>query len=273
MTGRNAGWLRQVPRGFGATVGAGATAGAGSAGATSPRVRLICLPYGGRGSSLFRAWPGLLPPSVELYAVELPGRERRIAEPAITDIGQLIDQLAPALEPLLDLPVVLFGHSMGALITYRLAVAVKERFARDPATVVLSGAQAPWAEDPPIRRMSGLDDEELMREFERWGGSAAEFRAHPQLLHMMLPTVRADLSVSESVRELPAPTGPLLSSRLVLLAGRDDPHYAPAPTLAWQAITTGQAVHQVFPGGHFYVDSATTSLLQLLSQEIELACP
>jgi medium-chain acyl-[acyl-carrier-protein] hydrolase len=234
-------------------------------------VRLLCLPYGGRGSSLFRSWPGSLPASADLWAVELPGRERRFAEPAISGIGQLLDQLTPALEPLLDLPVVLFGHSMGALIAYRLAVALQERFAAGPATLVLSGAHAPWAEESPTKRLTALTDDELLGEFEKWGGSAAELRKHPHLLEMMLPTVRADFALCESVSALPAPAKPELSCRLVLMGGRDDPHYRPASALAWRDITTAPPVQQSFAGGHFFMDSDAAGLLRVLGDEAELA--
>lgn len=257
MTGRDAVWLRRF---------------AGAAGAGQPRVRLVCLPYGGRGASLFRSWPGSLPACVELCAVNLPGREQRIADPPVTDIGQLLEHLTPALAPLLDLPVVLFGHSMGAVVAYRLAVDLKDRFGREPATMVLSSAQAPWAEGYfPTERLAGLSNEELLLEWERWGGPVAEFRKHPELLDLMLPTVRADFELVESVRRLPRPPAPELSCDLLLLAGQDDPQFNPAAAHAWQLATTGQSVQRTFPGGHYFVDTDTASVLEVLSHETALA--
>ena len=253
--GARAGWLRRFP----------------ADGDGQPRVNLVCLPYGGRGSSMFRSWPKSLPGSVQVHGVELPGRERRFGEPAITDVGLLIDQLAPALEPLLDLPVVLFGHSMGSVLAYRLAVAMKERFATEPVSAVLSSAQAPWTENYyPTGRLIRLSDEELLTEWERWGGPVEEFRKHPDLLDLMLPTVRADFELVESVRGLPGPA-PSWPARLVLLAGQDDPLYSGSAAGTWQAATTGPVVQHDFAGGHYFVDTDTVGVLQIVSREVALA--
>src|SRR2546421_12668903 len=56
----------------------------------SARLRLFCLPYAGGGASIFRSWPEGLPESVEVCAIQLPGREARLGEPAYTRITPLI---------------------------------------------------------------------------------------------------------------------------------------------------------------------------------------
>src|SRR5262245_5024504 len=86
-----------------------------------PRLRLWCLPHAGGSASMFRDWPGGLPGAVEVGASQLPGREDRIAEPAVDDAAELADQLWQHVGPHLDRPYALFGHSMGALIAFELA--------------------------------------------------------------------------------------------------------------------------------------------------------
>ncbi len=44
------------------------------------RFRLFCFPYAGGGASLFRHWANRLPSEIEVYAVQLSGREDRLAE-------------------------------------------------------------------------------------------------------------------------------------------------------------------------------------------------
>jgi hypothetical protein len=36
-------------------------------------LRLVCLPYAGGGASLYRPWAALLPDTIELCAIQLPG--------------------------------------------------------------------------------------------------------------------------------------------------------------------------------------------------------
>ena len=43
------------------------------------RLRLFCFSYAGGGASVFRSWANSLPREVEVCAIQLPGREYRIA--------------------------------------------------------------------------------------------------------------------------------------------------------------------------------------------------
>jgi medium-chain acyl-[acyl-carrier-protein] hydrolase len=49
-------------------------------------VRLFCFPYSGASASIFYTWPNMLPATIEVYPVQLPGRETRLAEPPFTDL-------------------------------------------------------------------------------------------------------------------------------------------------------------------------------------------
>src|SRR5690242_2395400 len=85
---------------------------------SEPRVRLLLLPNAGAGASTFRAWTA--PESVQLLPIQLPGREDRLFEPPYAHLSDLVPALAAALEPWLDLPFAIYGHSMGALIAFEL---------------------------------------------------------------------------------------------------------------------------------------------------------
>ncbi|MDP6582372.1 MAG: thioesterase domain-containing protein [Vicinamibacterales bacterium] len=81
-------------------------------------LRLICFPYAGGGASAFRGWGERLCAGVELVAVQLPGREDRLAEVPFTRLDTLISALSDELGPALDRPFAFFGHSMGALTAF-----------------------------------------------------------------------------------------------------------------------------------------------------------
>src|SRR5262245_5574913 len=74
------------------------------------RVRLVCLPHAGGGASLYRLWPEGLSPAVEVCAVQLPGRETRLREPAHRRVEPLVLELAETLARALEPPFALFGH-------------------------------------------------------------------------------------------------------------------------------------------------------------------
>eukprot|EP00887_Chlorella_sp_A99_P003340 scaffold26.g3340.t1 len=87
----------------------------------SVKMRLFCLPYaGGVSENVFGRWATLLPASIQVCPVELPGRGRREGEPAVEDIRRLARLLARSL-PLSDKPYALFGVCLGAILAYEVA--------------------------------------------------------------------------------------------------------------------------------------------------------
>ena len=80
------------------------------------KARLFCLPFAGGGASVFREWPKKLPRTVQVIALQLPGREGRWNEPPCQAMSDIVDQLVVSLRPILDRPFGIFGHSMGAML-------------------------------------------------------------------------------------------------------------------------------------------------------------
>ncbi|MEI6181531.1 MAG: thioesterase domain-containing protein, partial [Chloroflexales bacterium] len=91
------------------------------------RLRLFCLPYAGGTASIFRTWPTSVSPSIEVWAIQLPGRETRFHEPRLTRLDELSAILVDVISPHLNLPYAIFGHSMGALIGFALARRLRDQ--------------------------------------------------------------------------------------------------------------------------------------------------
>lgn len=84
------------------------------------KMRIFCLPYaGGVSENVFARWAQLLPASVQVCPVEIPGRGRREGEPAINDVKELARLLARSL-PLSDKPYAIFGTCLGVIVGYEL---------------------------------------------------------------------------------------------------------------------------------------------------------
>lgn len=210
---------------------------------------LVCFPPAGGGASFFRKWPALLPPDVELIAVQLPGRENRFSEHPASEIVATANQVARALstEPLGQ--VVLFGHSMGAVIAYETAHILASIVPRLPVALVVSGRESP---DAPMQNLefSHMTDEEFFREVgDRYGGVPPAIQASPELRELLAPALRADLAAVGAYREPPFRQ---LSIDLTVLYGRSDPFTAGERISGWRSRTTGKVAIQGFDGGHFF---------------------
>ncbi|RFS84426.1 thioesterase [Actinomadura spongiicola] len=223
--------------------------------------RLICFPHAGAGAAAYADWVRWLPPGVELAAVQLPGRQNRIAEEPFAEVAPLVNVLVHALRPVLDGPFAFFGHSCGAALAYELAQALRSRGRRGPERLFLSAQPAPGR--PGIRRLHDLPDEEFRAEMIRLGGIAPEIAADEDVMGSLLAVLRADFALWERHRMEP---GPPLDCPITVLAGTSDPR-APVETLgAWRAFTTAGFGMRRYEGGHFYFLESVADVVAFIGE-------
>jgi medium-chain acyl-[acyl-carrier-protein] hydrolase len=229
-------------------------------------VRLFCFPYAGVGGSVYVPWARELAPAIEVCAVQLPGRESRLGEPAHVGLPELLAGMVPALEAELSGPYVLFGHSMGALIAFELARELRRRAKPGPALLVVSGRRAPHlgSRSSPFAHLS---DAEFLAEIRRrYDGIPDEVLRHPDLMALLLPGLRADIGLIERYAFEEAPA---LDCPIVAFGGHHDPEANDAEVAAWRQHTSATFTHQRFPGNHFFIRSARAELVAAISASVD----
>jgi medium-chain acyl-[acyl-carrier-protein] hydrolase len=227
-------------------------------------VRLFCSPHAGGGTIGYRRWPALLPADVEVCLVQLPGREVRYREPAYTSMAALVGALADNLTPYLDRPFALYGHSMGALVSFELARMLRRRKVREPAHLIVSGRGAPQLPPlgPPLYQLS---DAGLRDELRRLNGTPAEVLDNAELMQVLLPVLRADCTVIDTY--VYTPDAPL-SCPISAFGGLDDQHSSPGRLEAWREQTSSTFEMHMFPGDHFFLGTAQPQVLETLSRKL-----
>jgi len=234
--------------------------------ATDARVRLFCLPHAGSGTSAYNLWKRLLPATIEVCPIHIPGRESRLAEPSIIDSPTLISGIAAALADHLDRPYAIFGHSMGSLLALDLAFSLRDSGLPQPSHLFVSGRNATHV---PIRQgeLHRLPDADLIEALAiRYGGLPQEILETPELLELYLPILRADLTLLETHRYAPQPP---LDCPIAAFAGADDRNVTPEGLAAWGDHTTAAFETRLFDGGHFYLTGPSRqALLQLIADRL-----
>lgn len=229
------------------------------------KLRLFCFPHAGGGALTYRTWPEALPAEVEVCPVHLPGREGRIRETAIDNLGALVDALVPALLPLLDRPFVFFGHSMGAMIGFEVARRLRAKRLAGPQQMFVSGRRAPQLPAKDERRTFDLPEREFVEELGRLNGTPREVLEHPELLELILPILRADFSVCQTYAYVP---GEPLDIPFTVLGGTEDTDVGRARLEAWREQTSGVFKLHMLPGDHFFINSARARVCQLVGDEL-----
>ncbi|MFI2620673.1 thioesterase II family protein [Streptomyces sp. NPDC018584] len=227
------------------------------------RARLLCLPHAGGSATFYLPLSGMLAPTVEVLAVQYPGRQDRYHEPNIKSLPRLADQIFEVIRHLDDRPLALFGHSMGAVLAYEIALRLQDAGLPAPVRLFASGRRAPSCDRD--ERLHLGSDAQLRSEVLRLGGPHVELLADPEIMAMAMPAIRSDYHAVENYRHTP---GQKLTCPVTVLTGNSDPRVAIDEAAAWEEHTTGPTELQVFPGGHFFLVAHSTRVSELIAERL-----
>jgi surfactin synthase thioesterase subunit len=231
-------------------------------------VRLVCLPHAGGSASFYHPVSAKLPASVDVLAVQYPGRQDRRGEPCVPTVQELADHVTAALLPWTDRPLALFGHSMGATLAFEVALRLERDHGISPAAVFASARRAPSCHRD--EKVHLRDDDGLVAEMRLLSGTDSAILDDEELIRMALPAIRADYRAAETYTYTP---GPKLHCPLWSLTGDADPKVDLDEARAWSRHTEGEFTFRSFPGGHFYLTAHAADVLALLADQLTGTAP
>ncbi|WP_159943613.1 MULTISPECIES: thioesterase II family protein [unclassified Nocardiopsis] len=232
-----------------------------------PEFRLLLLHHAGGAHTAFRGWGRRFPEGWDVYSVEAPGRGRLLGEPFATAMAPWVDRLAGAVAPLADVPLGVFGHSMGAAVGYELARTLAESGTARPAWLGVSGHPEPGAPvDEDVHRLSSA---ELRARVGGLSGVPDEVLADAELWALFEPRLRADLALVRAWRAggPPAPQ----PVPLTVFCGGSDPVAGPARVRGWSALAPRFQGVRTFTGGHFYLRAERDAVIRAITEEVARA--
>lgn len=226
-------------------------------------VRIICLPSSGGGANMYRNWEGNLD-NVEIYSVQLPGRERRLSEAPIDNIDALVEALVPEVEKLNDKPLLIFGHSMGALIAYELCCALQRKGSKMPKAVFVSAFRTPERINRN-KKLHPLAFDDFIEELKKYGGTPEEILNHRETMELFVPTIRADFKIHETYV---FPNHPQLTIPIISFSGTRD-HVVPGShMIGWNNHTSAEYAHHTIEGGHFFIHDNQARVLMVIQDKV-----
>lgn len=223
-------------------------------------LRLFCLPYSGASAMVYARWKRQLPAWIDVCPVELPGRGRRFAEGLQTDMRALADQLAGEMAERLDVPYAIFGHSLGGLLGFELAHALRARGLPMAQALFASAASAPSRRDSHRELAEEQSDAQLIERMRRLGGTAEAVFADAEMLALTLPVLRADFLLCGRYDYRRRPQ---LSCSIHVFGGKGD-RLSVESLSAWQDETCASFSLEMLEGGHFFLNTNEARLLELM---------
>ncbi len=227
------------------------------------RIRLICVPHAGAGASIYRRWRDYLPEWIELYALQLPGREERLGQPPIQEWSDLQTACSKLFGQNSTMPIAVFGHSLGALIAIEIARQIQLVAPKALQRVFLSGRPAPEPEQ------FGLDIPNDITIFKNWMverfGRFDEAMEDKEIADLMLPIMLNDVKLLNSYT---CQNMEKLAVNVSIFLGLDDPSTSPVNLKRWADITTGSSEFYEIPGGHLFHMNQAKTVVQSIEETL-----
>jgi pyochelin biosynthesis protein PchC len=222
-------------------------------------VVVVHFSHAGGSAASYRSWAPLYPSDVGFVGIELPGRGRRSAVPVPDTIDAVADEIARELDAWEGHRIVLFGHSLGALLAYEVARRAP-RCEWTATALIVSGSRAP-SEDLGRPRVAHLAHAEFCRRAVELGLISAEITQDPELAALFLEPLRRDLALCE---HYPWGRSASLTLPISVLGARDD-HLVPLSSArSWQRLSARQTAVTLFDGGHMFVLRAARDVVSAI---------
>lgn len=224
-------------------------------------LRLFCFPYAGGGASFYKNWSRYLPETIEVCALQLPGRESRLSESPCSEIRELVADITQITAG--DrMPFALFGHSMGALLAFACARDARLNYGKCPSRLFVSARRAPHL--PPRQSMVwALPRHDLLRKIRQLDGTNETVLASDELMDLYLPAIRADFKVNDTIIEFSQDSR--LPCPVTAFGGAFDPEMSYHELSTWSDYTMAEFSVNVFDGGHFYLRDQPSRFLECLA--------
>ncbi len=227
-------------------------------------IQLVCFPYAGGGTAHYYRWPSMISDRFVVLPVHLPGRENRFHETAIDHMDTMTEALYTHVAPSLRPPFALFGHSMGALIAYELALRLVAD-GRSPDYLVVSACRSP-ARMMTEERRHELPAEAMIQSLIRdYGTVGATSDEELDIMRLLSATIQCDLRMVEMYTH--TPTTPL-PCPILAISATEDTKVTRSDVSDWRHYTTNSFTMRTFPGNHFYLREQDAALIRLLESKL-----
>lgn len=227
------------------------------------KFNMLCFPWGGGNASSFLIWKMLPYNLVNIWALKMPGRESRIDDKLIYCSSELIKLIINALPLSSEIPLIFYGHSLGAGLAYQTIIELNHRQLLLPKLFIASGRMPPhYSNSNPIANMNNI---EIINYVKTLGGVGAEIPHTDEFLKYYLPKIKADYKINSTIPNFEAHPLPIC---IKIINGKDDPLIKGDKLSEWSLHTCHPLESFILPGGHFFMNEGFKEFINLIEKQI-----
>lgn len=226
--------------------------------------RLVAYPHAGAGCSAFAELAERLAGRVEIWAVDLPGRQSRFLEPVRTELPSLVSELADAFSPIADRgPYAMLGYCSGALLAYETVAELHRRQVPPPTRLIIVSFDVPARIAVPPG-LPQLPSDEFWEAIVDYGGIPVGL-TDPDMREIFEPALRGDFALLAGFTEVTRAT---IDVPITAALGSSDPSLSADLLRDWSGHTTAGFRLRTVDGGHWLLEQAPATLADLAAEEL-----
>lgn len=226
---------------------------------------MICFPSAGSSATAFKPWIAQVPASIELFAVQFPGRQKRIREAPMRDLRMAVKALLPAIAPFSGPDTVFVGDCTGALVAYEAIRGLVASGIHPPKHFLVSCCRAPDLR-PRHGPLHSLDESALIAQMRQLSFAPEWLLKDAATLRWFLPVLRCDFELAESYIDQ---VGDPLAVPITAVAGTRDRITPQSDVAAWRRYTVSRFDFAPMSGGHDLAVTRVAHLVALVSAALE----
>jgi surfactin synthase thioesterase subunit len=229
----------------------------------SEKINLYCIPYSGGNFNSYAGFRKYLPAHIEMINLELPGRGKRISEPLLYNIEEMVSDLFGQIKDNLHRPYAIYGHSLGALLGFILCRYIHAKNIYLPERLFVSGQTAPALIKSDNTHL--LPDNDFKKTLRDMGGTPDEILDDRGFMEFFFPVIRADFeSISNYNYE---PGNVPLDVPITIMLGYGE-EIADKDNERWQEETVKSISIHKYPGGHFFIFDNMKEICGLITDKL-----
>ncbi|MEE3662019.1 thioesterase domain-containing protein [Brenneria sp. g21c3] len=229
-------------------------------------IDMYCLPSAGSSASMYFDWVNYAPEWLNICPVEYSGHGTRVSESLIYDPNIVTNEITDAILTKNHKKFILFGHSLGTALTWRIVKELQERGQESRlGMIIISGRRETGTLSNERRKRHLLPRKEFITEVSKYAGLPQELLDQNDILDFFLPILRNDFHLNDFLMD-DAPV--FTHCPLITIAGDSDPDI-PSPEMMtkWAKYSKTWLGHYSISGGHFYLNESenTKRIIEIIS--------
>ena len=222
-------------------------------------MKVFLLPFAGANRYSYYEFSKKSTDQLLFIPLEIPGRGRRFKESLLDSIDSMVNDIVCQLNVNPTEKYALFGHSMGAIIGYKLIHHQIKNNLPMPIHLFVSGSAGPsFINKHEI--LYNLPKDEFFKKISELGGIKPEVQNDNELLDFFEPILRADFKAVETFQHVESPK---LNLPITVLAG-DSEVITNEQLLLWQEETIQSTETIIMKGNHFFIFDHVDEIIKLV---------